>query len=433
MPDHAATAARPFRHAPRPRAARTAGLACRLGVPLAAVLLVLAAAGATAQPQPGDPILAAVDSLLGGHLARIDSSGKSHVIARFTAGYPSAVTMARDNTDLLCALGTAPFPILRVTPAGLVTTVVKMAQPAQALALDEHGRLLAVAGATRSRIFAVDLDLGVVTTLFADAAAPAPGGALHLDHGDVHFARRSPSPALLRFHPRTAALTTLSTAIGGTATGLAWDPATGDTLVTTSGPGGGVFSADAGGAITTLFAAPYARGVRVDEHDLLWVLTSQGASNRIERRDRAGKVLRTASHLALGGVTGFTLYADRPLHGRGPAREGTTYDLHLSVPGGTKSTWVLGASLGTRPALRLPDGRSIRLYPDALFLNSINGHWPGFRNFTGILDAAGRGKASVYLPTGLKGLRVFFAGIRLDKQAPAMVGTVLNPVGMTVQ
>ena len=36
-----------------------------------------------------------------------------------------------------------------------------------------------------------------------------------------------------------------------------------------------------------------ARAVRVDDHDLLWVLVSKGTVNRIERRDRSGQVVRT--------------------------------------------------------------------------------------------------------------------------------------------
>jgi hypothetical protein len=171
----------------------------------------------------------------------------------------------------------------------------------------------------------------------------------------------------------------------------------------------------------------------VDDHDLLWVLVSQGTVNRIERRDRSGLVVRTHALTVIGGTTGFVLYADRSLHGRGVPRGGTTYDLHVALPGAAQGAFVLAASLAPRPGIRLADGRRIRLFPDHLLLLSLSGAYPGFRGFYAILDPNGEGRASVDLPVGLTGLRVFFAGIRLDPQAPTAVGEILNPVGITIR
>jgi len=138
---------------------------------------------------------------------------------------------------------------------------------------------------------------------------------------------------------------------------------------------------------------------------------------------------------SLDGIGPTDLCPDlgRPLVDLGDARPGGSHDLRVQDRGNAGRTYVLFASLGLRPGLRLPDGRTLQLLPDALFFATAQ--LPTiFQGFAGTIGSGGVANARVHLPQYVPtGLRLFVSGVVLNASAPGGVGRVLNTVGFTVR
>jgi hypothetical protein len=89
--------------------------------------------------------------------------------------------------------------------------------------------------------------------------------------------------------------------------------------------------------------------------------------------------------------------------------------------------YLLAASLGRRPGLRMQNGERLDLAPDALFTVSALGLAPTiFQQFQGVTDPTGHAVARVAIPAALPGgskISVFVAGVILG---PRGVRTVTN-------
>jgi len=393
-----------------------------------AILLVCLGMVARAQPNAGDLVVAGADSLLDGHIKRIDAKGGVSVMARIQGAFPTALTLDPDNRHLIVALGVSPYVLIRVAPDGTISTLVTVAEPVQALDLDHSGQLVAVAGTLKGRLFEIDPSRRAVITLHQTPDVPA-AGAVDRETGDLLFGRRSPVPySLFRFDPALKAVTTVASNLGDVATSMTSDPETGEMLVTFSGPSGKLASVNASGRSSTLMQAAYARGIKVAQDGTFWILHQQGSFSGVTRYDRAGKPLKSVPFVSLLGTTGLEIYGGRPLHGIGTARAATRYALQIDLPepsAGGKA-YALAAAFGPRPPIRLPGGSTLYLRVDPLLVTSARNEIPLFQGFQGVLDANGHGAAFVDVPSWARGLRLYFSGLVLDPQAPGAIGRVLN-------
>jgi hypothetical protein len=398
-----------------------------------AILVVWLGTVVRAQPSAGDLVVAGADSLLDGHIKRIDAQSGVSVMARIQGAFPTALTLAPDNRHLIVALGVSPYVLIRVAPDGTISTLLTVAEPVQALDLDHSGRLVAVAGTLKGRLFEIDPSRRAVITLHQTPDVPA-AGAVDRETGDLDFGRRSPVPfSLFRFDPVLKAVTTVASNLGDVATSMISDPETGEMLVSFSGPAGKLIRVDASGRSSTVMPAAYARAIKVAQDGTLWVLHQQGSFSGVTRYDRAGKPLKSVPFISLLGTTGLEIYGGRPLHGSGTAQVGTRYGLQIDLPESSArgKAYALAASFGQRPPIRLPGGSTLYLRVDPLLLISARNALPLFGGFQGMLDANGHGAAFVDIPSWARGLRLYFAGVVLDPRAPGAFGRVFNTLGVT--
>jgi hypothetical protein len=123
-----------------------------------------------------------------------------------------------------------------------------------------------------------------------------------------------------------------------------------------------------------------------------------------------------------------------PLSGNGDARPGNTYFLDLDVPSAPNLQYVMAASLGVRPGIALPDGRTIPLNIDPILLLSL-GTPSIFQNFQSTLDPVGHATANFNIPLigALTGVRLYFAYVLIDPPSPSGIRLVSNPWGVTIR
>jgi len=109
----------------------------------------------------------------------------------------------------------------------------------------------------------------------------------------------------------------------------------------------------------------------------------------------------------------------------GKPSPGGSVDLHLSAPNDGGKTYQIGSSLGTGP---IPiDSRTLGLSADALLVASVSGWLPTvFKNYAGVLDAAGSGKGTIDIPNipVLVGLKIHSAFVTLDTSAPSGIKSI---------
>ena len=118
----------------------------------------------------------------------------------------------------------------------------------------------------------------------------------------------------------------------------------------------------------------------------------------------------------------------------GDAQPGNTYFLDLDAPSAPNLNYVMAASLGVRPGIPLPDGRTIPLNIDPVLLLSLT--TPAiFQNFQSVLDPAGHATANFNIPAivALIGQRFYFAYVVIDPPSPSGIRLVSNPWGVTIR
>lgn len=150
--------------------------------------------------------------------------------------------------------------------------------------------------------------------------------------------------------------------------------------------------------------------------------------------DSAGGVVARRSLVGARGTPNTSL---EPLGGPALAalRPGAPRDVYLRIryPGEPGLPYAVGLSLtGIEPSLRLTDGRSLALVPDALTIASLTGGVPGIVSGTvGRLDANGRAFARLRgdrLGPAANGLTVFAVVVVLDPNASLGIPHISDPV-----
>lgn len=126
--------------------------------------------------------------------------------------------------------------------------------------------------------------------------------------------------------------------------------------------------------------------------------------------------------------------ADAVITLSGSGKPGTTVNLDLTAPTEPGKPYQVGSSLGTGP---IPIGtRQIGLSPDGMLVASVGGLLPSvFVSYTGLLDAAGKGQASLVIPNipALKGVRVHSAFVTVDGTAPQGISLISPTETLTIQ
>jgi len=139
----------------------------------------------------------------------------------------------------------------------------------------------------------------------------------------------------------------------------------------------------------------------------------------------------TYNGLGDGFVAKVSLLDD--LSASGPPRPGGTITLSLVAVEARGLPYQLGTSLGAGP---IPiDTRQIGLDPDALFLLSIVGAWPGiFSRYGGVIDSKGQAQAAIHIPNipALIGVRLHSAFVTLDTAAPSGIRSISNTFSFSV-
>ena len=150
-------------------------------------------------------------------------------------------------------------------------------------------------------------------------------------------------------------------------------------------------------------------------------------SNAIPRNWAYGNYNATqqsGSDTIAGLKTRFTV--DRiSITASGKASPGAMVTLNLLAPGDGGLPYQIGSSLGTGP---IPiDTRQLGLSLDALLDVTVNGYLPMiFKNYAGILDAAGKGKGTIDIPNlpALVGVKFHSAFVTIDTTAPSNIKSI---------
>ena len=408
---------------------------CRLPLGMILITLLVAPGPGEAQVKPGDVLISGADTLIDGHVLMMDSSDRISTLVKIKSFFPTTMDMDLDNRNILCAVGVSPYPLLRIAPDGGFSTVLYLAELVHQFAPDSSGDLIAFSGRTRGQLLRVDLEIPGLTTLHGTGGVPT-AGTVDLETGALVYGRRSPLPhSVFRYDPVILTETTLMPDLGDAPTGMTPDPGTGEVLITLSGASGRVLGMTATGSVTTLIQVPYARAIRAAQDGTLWVLAQHGSFGSLSQYDRTGKPLKTVRFTSLLGSYGLEIYASRPLTGHGSTRAGSTYSLHIDLPGAGAAgkAYLVVASTQPKPPLAMPNGENLYLMLDHLFVFSLFGSIPWFQNFQGILDSKGSAVATVKVPTGVTGARIYFSGTYLDPQAPGAIGKIFNTLGVTFE
>ena len=99
--------------------------------------------------------------------------------------------------------------------------------------------------------------------------------------------------------------------------------------------------------------------------------------------------------------------------------------LDLSAPADKGLPYQIGSSLGTGPILI--DTRKLGLSADAILTASVSGWMPSvFIDYAGILDAAGKGKGTINIPSipALVGIKLHSAFVTIDSSAPSNIKSI---------
>lgn len=114
-------------------------------------------------------------------------------------------------------------------------------------------------------------------------------------------------------------------------------------------------------------------------------------------------------------------------------RVGSTIALDLHAPSDANKACVVAASMG-RSGIPIA-GQVIPLSPDPLFVATAQNLLPTlFRRYQQVLDANGRGTAQLAIPATnvLRGLTLHHAFVILDPSRPGGIGTISNPLPITL-
>jgi len=403
-----------------------------------AFLVVALACAAAAQVLPGDFLIS--DGAFPTRLIAVQP-GTSMVtpIAGFTGGFAAEAMMARNNRDYIVAFAGNPSAILHVSTTGQVSTIFSGSPlgACHGLCLEQvDGYVIAntsITGVYRARTS------GQLDTLYTGSPMLKSRAVdTDIDTGDIFSIDANSNLYRVNAGGGIAVAATGLSPPDNAA--LASDWRSGDVFV---GIAANIFKVNpVTGIVATVWpgTAPisYVTGIRVDDADGSLIVCSAtnnpGLASGVFRMSRSGAILATLARLPTNSPTGMDVVGSRPLSGNGDARPGNTYFLDLDVPTAGGLSYVMAASLGVRPGIPLPDGRTIPLNIDPILLLSLS--TPAiFQNFQSVLDPSGHATANVNIPAilALTGVRLYFAGVVIDPSSPSGIRVVSNPWGVTIR
>lgn len=391
-------------------------------------LVWMSVPAAWGQLESGDLVVGCLPP--GNGLYRVSRTGSVETLLGPSFNFPNAVTLGPDNTTMAVALADSASSYVRnqlltVTPDGICSTLALIQPgPPNALDLSEDGALLVFA-ASQNAVLRVPMAGGSFSTVQKLPAGSMNAGALDLADGGLMLGAywQRPQGGLIKAGI-SGHLNTLAWDLGRISC-IAADVIQGDWVVTRfDAPE--VLRVDATGRVTTLVGFQGANAVAIDADQSLWL-----ASGTILLHTTKNGV-PIASHILPGYAADLEIYGRRTLVGSGPAKSGSTHSLSIQShkSGDGNQPYVLAASTRLRPALALGDGRRLAIGSSPLLTLSLLGPIPGLKDFKGTLDPFGRATASIAVPEGLAGLRIFVTGVVLDPLL-GRVSTVLNTVGVT--
>lgn len=376
---------------------------------------------------------------------------------------PALLAAQQDGGDLV-ATDYSTNSVYRITPAGVVTTLLSgLSSPSgiavtanqEVLVLETTGALkrlprfarlqtVATGLATPIRI-AVDHDgtyvvtslgskallrittTGTVSTIYSGAPLVRPFGVAVDSNGD-YLVTDDSTNALYRI-TRAGALSTIwSGAPFALPQGVAlWG--NGDYAVI-DGTTDSVYRIARAGGPPQLVVAPPAignpDGIHVDFEGRVLVSQS-GTANRIDLVEPNGKVTPIASGAPFQNLEALARVPQ--LYGPITGGPGLTTKLGLSFPGQGGHLYALWASLSLHPGLPLGGGdtRWIAGNPDALFLASLGANDAVFVAWVGALSTTGTGSPSLVVPQiQLPPLTLYVQALTMDLQQPGPIVSLSN-------
>ncbi len=385
----------------------------------------------------------------GPDLLHVDNAGNQTTVLSPSAlpvgGVAVSVCHDIDNRTLVVAYRTSGIGFGGVAHFDSAGTMLSDWRPRQGgfvtgVAIDRDGNyIVASLGTTGAALLSVDR-AGREVTLSAGPALNGPSAiAIDIETGDYIVAQSSTTNALLRI-PRTGGTgVTIATMPMGSGNQISQDLTNGDLYVTSVRQPfstGGVLRVARGGGIST------------------FVVGSILGSDRAVHLDRASSAQPTA--LACFTATGYTLARVdvlttaittittiasfscphiTPRHGRNTVtvqRAARAWDVLINSPMDAGRNYALALSLTPPfPGIRLPDGRRLAFRPDALSTAGLAGALgPLLRNFTGVLNAAGRAVATIDLGSlpPITGVPIWIQVVALDPAAPIGLQTIYDPI-----
>ena len=383
-----------------------------------------------AQTQPGDWLVASIGTTQAGLFRLTPPTGALQVLSAPPQFFPNGVLMDADNTGML-ALDLFNT-IHAVTPAGGLTPGLVLANVPGQMALDQDGTF--VCATEWGGLVRVDLAAQTETPLWMHTREWTYGVCVDGDTGDYIVAGLYylTDGRLTRVHRRTGVGTVLASGLGQV-TRVAFDPLSGEFLVTNGDPLAPLIRVRRDGSATSMgmFVPAGASAVHIDQETGNILVAGTTALRELSP---LGMQLRSVPLAAGFQAADLARYGERKVSGFGPATPGSPYSVRFAFPGRAGRTYVAMLATALRPGIPLGDGtgRVISLQPDWLFMASLGG-LPGLtQGFVGTLDAQGNATGTLHIPATLApGTRLYLSAVVLDATAPSGLVTA-NSWGFTV-
>jgi len=399
---------------------------------LQVALAVVTTVSASAQPQPGDIIVAGDQSL-----QVVTPRGQVTTLVKLPAGHTAmGICPSLDNQGVAVQTlfrrrsGDASY-FLEVRPNGRLTTLGMFTHwPGGPIFATVHMDLVPeqrgdyIAASSLGGTVRVDGGTGAVTTInsgFMNGVTDnlLAGGWLTYSGGYVYDIDRSGTLNFLGDQYPSPVI------IGGGS--IFADTVTGNAFVTARN----LLHFDVSRKRFTTLASgpPFAALLDGDIDPRNGTLVVADSQSTLFRLDRQGSVLGTIARVT-GRINALTILGSNHVQGLGLAAPGSPYWIQVSFPAHPGLSYHLGASFGITPGISTPFGR-IPLNPDNL-LASVFQAPQVFRNFGGKLDGTGVAAAILDIPPGVpRGLRLFLAAVVF--KGPGQIVAISEPVGLTIE
>lgn len=338
-------------------------------------------------------------------------------------GGATDITTGPRNRHAVMLLGLAEF--LSIDMATKQTSRQRAVWPhysASGLALNQTGRIVTLSTDVgfNPHLIEVDSGTGALTSIAAYLPASGRVACRDLTTGDFLFVSWAPSEAgVYRVAANGQSVARISTR---TAYDAVQDHLDGSFIISYAGS----LERMKGGTSTTLVASTFAR-VSFDRAPGRGAIVAV-SSGALLRYSRSGGSVTQSAHIRLldHGFARERNLASESLVGRNHFR------MNVSFPREANRAFAVGVSAsGFQPGIAV-GGRRIPLVPDGLFLAAATGRLGGLlRNYVGRLDAQGEATATLDLRSlgaALAGVRLWFAGLTLDPNAPSGIATISKPM-----